>query len=159
MRTHIESMLHALATDPIWLAWCRDNLGGLPKVCYEPKLPEEGVPDDAYPFAWLYDARVSGANSCTIELAVGIIDKQGHSKKSMASTLEGASVLVDCETCTGLLLALQTWQAAANCLYRLRLGVQHADGESGSAVLHPYYESWGSISASWGPLTRKPLGR
>ena len=158
MRAHIAAMLDALSQDPIWLGWCREHLGAFPAVAFEPELPLEGVPDESYPFVWLYDARSFGPGSFVVELAVGVIDEIGHVRDLRASVLDGADVEVRSEYCAGLLLALDTWQAAANCLYRLPFGVQNADGESGSAVLHPYYEAWGSVSADWTPSTRKPLG-
>lgn len=159
MHQQILAMTQALATDEIWLAWCRDNLGGMPNVAYEPELSKEGIPDESYPFVFLYNAKVTGPASFTIELACGILDETGQTTDTITATVHGATVSVSREYCSGLLSALAMYVQAVACVYRAKLGNVDAEGETGSAVLHPFYEAWGKISAQWTQSTRKPLGR
>lgn len=159
MHQHIFDMTTALASDETWLAWCKANLGSAPTVAYEPELPTEGIPDSVYPFAFLYNAKVSGPASFTVEIAVGILDEDGQKKDTITATVHGAAVSVSREYCAGLLNALAMYSQAVDCIHRMRLGNVDAQGETGSAVLHPFYESWGTIAAEWKSSTRKPLGR
>lgn len=159
MHQHIFDMTTALASDETWLAWCKANLGSAPTVAYEPELPTEGIPDASYPFVFLYNVRVTGAASFTVEMACGILDDDGQKSDTVTATVHGASVSVSREYCAGLLNAVAMFSQAVDCIHRMRLGVVDAQGETGSAVLHPFYEAWGTISAEWKSSTRKPLGR
>ena len=159
MHQHIFDMTTALATDETWLAWCRANLGDVPTVAFEPELPTEGIPDSMYPFAFLYNAKVTGPASFSVELAVGILDEDGQKTDTVTATVHGAQVQVSREYCAGLLNAMAVLSQAVDCIHRMKLGLVDANGETGSAVLHPYYEAWGTISAEWKSSTRKPLGR
>lgn len=159
MHQQILAMTQSLATDEIWLAWCRDNLGGMPNVAYEPELPTEGIPNASYPFVFLHNVKVTGPSSFSVELACGILDEDGQKKDTVTATVHGAIVSVSREYCAGLLNAMAVFSQAVDCIHRMRLGTVDAQGETGSAVLHPYYEAWGTISAEWKSSTRKPLGR
>lgn len=159
MHQHIFDMTTALASDETWLVWCRDNLGQAPTVAYEPELPAESIPDSMYPFVFVYNAKVSGPASFTVEISVGIRDEDGQKNDTITATVHGASVSVSREYCQGLLNAMAMFSQAVNCIHRMRLGVVDAQGETGSSVLHPFYEAWGTIAAEWKSSTRKPLGR
>lgn len=159
MRENLTAITTALSTDEIWLAWCRDNLGALPTVAYEPKIPQGGIPDSMYPFAFLYDARVMGPSSVIVELAVGHIDEQGHETEDVPVRVHGAALSVSREHCVGLLTSLDMFLQAVDCIHRLRLGAVDPQGETGGIKHHPYYEAWGQIVVKWEPSTRKPLGR
>ena len=159
MHQHIFDMTTALASDEIWLAWCRANLETVPTVAYEPELPTEGIPDASYPFVFLYNVKVTGPASFTVELACGILDEDGQKTDTVTATVHGASVSVSREYCAGLLNAMAMFSQAVDCIHRMRLGNVDAQGETGSAVLHPFYEAWGTIAAEWKSSTRKPLGR
>lgn len=159
MHQHIFDMTTALASDETWLAWCKANLGTAPTVAYEPELPTEGIPDASYPFVFLYNAKVAGPSSFSIEMACGIMDDDGHAADTVTATVHGAQVQISREYCAGLLNAMAMFSQAVDCIHRMRLGNVDAQGETGSAVLHPFYEAWGTIAAEWKSSTRKPLGR
>lgn len=159
MRQQIEQLLTALSTDETWLAWCRDNLGAMPHVAYEPDVPQEGIPDDQYPFVFLYRAAPTGPASCSLELAVGVLVEDGQTASDVSATLHGAAVTVPVVRCDGLLRAMDTLHQALDCVYRARLGDVDAQGETGAANLSPYFEAWATISAQWNKSTRTPLGR
>ena len=159
MHQHIFDMTTALASDETWLAWCRENLGDVPTVAFEPELPTESIPDSMYPFVFLYNVKVTGASSFACEIAVGIVDEDGQKTDTVSTRVHGAQVQVSREYCAGLLNALAVLGQAVDCIHRMHLGIVDAQGETGSAVLHPFYEAWGTIAAEWKSSTRKPLGR
>ena len=158
MRQQIEQILSALTTDETWLAWCRDNLGAMPHVAYEPDVPSEGIPDEQYPFVFVYNAKPTGPASCTVELAVGVLVEAGQTEADVSALVHGATLTVPVTRCDGLLQALDVLHQATDCVYRARLGDVDASGETGAANLSPYFEAWATISAHWQPTTRTPLG-
>lgn len=159
MRENVTAITTALATDETWLAWCRENLGALPNVAYEPRIPENGIPDELFPCVFVYDARVTGPSSVMLELSVGVMDEDGSVTEDVPVRVHGAALSVTREHCTGILTALDMFLQAVDCIHRLRLGAVDAQGETGTTKDHPYYEAWGQISVKWEPSTRKPLGR
>lgn len=159
MHQHIFDMTTALASDETWLAWCRTNLGTVPTVAYEPELPTEGIPDSMYPYVFLYNAKVTGPSSFSVEIGCGIVEDDGQVADTVTATVHGAQVSVAREYCVGLLNAMAMFAQALDCVHRMKLGAIDAQGETGSAVLHPFYEAWGTVRAEWKTSTRKPLGR
>lgn len=159
MRDLIEAMTTALCTDEQFLAWCRDNLSSMPTIAYEPEVPTEGVPDSMYPFVFLYGVKISGPSSMAVELGIGVRNDAAPQADTVISRVHGAETVVQRETSTGLLLALSMYLQAVDVIHRMNLGSVEPSGETGSTVLHPYYEAWGTIAATWPHTTARPKGR
>lgn len=155
----IRNMTTALASDEQFLAWCRDNLGSMPTIAYEPEVPTEGVPDSMYPFVFLYGIKISGPSSMAVELGIGVRNDAAPQTDTVISRVHGAETVVQRETSTGLLLALSMYLQAVDVIHRMNLGSVEPSGETGSTVLHPYYEAWGTIAATWPQTTSRPKGR
>lgn len=155
----IRNMTTALSSDETWLVWCRDTLGAMPTIAFEPELPTEGIPDSMYPFVFLHGVKISGPVSMVVELSVGVLHEGGATHDTVISRVQGAETVVSRETSAGLLLALSMYLQAVDVIHRLKLGSVDPNGETGSTTLHPYYEAWGAIAAQWNTSTRKPLGR
>jgi hypothetical protein len=160
MNDLITQMLAALAADEIWLAWCRDNLGAMPRVVYEPKLPTRAIPDVMYPFVFLYALRQTGPVAASLEIGVGLRDADtAWSSEDRNPVVHGAAQTVTVEVCQAQLRASAMFHEAVSALYRAKLGSVNLDGETGTVNLDPYFEAYGAFSASLPPSTRKPLGR
>ena len=159
MRELITNMTTAMGSDEQFLAWCRDNLCSLPTIAFEPEIPTEGVPDNMYPFVFLHSVKITGASAISLEMSVGVMHDAGPTLDTVTARVQGAETVVSRETSAGLLLALSMYLQAVDVIHRMKLGTVDQNGETGSVILHPYYEAWGTIGAKWSTSTRKPLGR
>lgn len=154
----VTSMIDALVSDETWLAWCRDNLAAMPMVAFEPDVPEEAVPDDQYPFVFLYNVRSAGSG-WTIEVSIGLAMEDSAATETRSAMLYGATHSITVEVCQGLLRSGAMLRQVMDCLYRAKLGAMSADGETGTVNLAPYFEAYGTFRADPQRTTRKPLGR